>query len=174
MALVSLTLILAFAAVAYTTVAVVLEPLTRARITLSVLVNATIEARLVLCVARNLVLPADAGTVFVPLGAETRHYLYIWTRRFILWAVFGYAVPRAAWWLGVPGAIYGLLLDPAASGRRMQHFLGVHRRLDLRCGRPAAGTPGDNALGVNAPACHSACNIGSDAILVRRRLLCTD
>jgi small conductance mechanosensitive channel len=103
--------ILAFAAVAYTTVAVVLEPLTRARITLSVLVSATIEARLVLCVARSLLLPADAGAVFVPFGAETRNYLYIWIRRFILWAVFGYAVPRAAWWLGVPGAIYGLMLN---------------------------------------------------------------
>jgi moderate conductance mechanosensitive channel len=103
--------ILAFAAVAYTTLAIVLEPLTRARITLSVLVNAAIEARLILCIARSLLLPADSGAVFVPLGAETRNYLYIWSRRFILWAVFGYAVPRAAWWLGAPGAIYALMLN---------------------------------------------------------------
>jgi moderate conductance mechanosensitive channel len=103
--------ILAFAAVAYTTLAIVLEPLTRARITLSVLVNAAIETRLILCIARSLLLPADSGAVFVPLGAETRNYLYIWSRRFILWAVFGYAVPRAAWWLGAPGAIYALMLN---------------------------------------------------------------
>jgi len=57
-----------------------------------------------------MLLPADAGAVFVPLDAETRNYLYIWIRRFILWAVFGYAVPEAAWWLGAPGAIYGLML----------------------------------------------------------------
>jgi len=103
--------ILAFAAVAYTALSMVLDPLTRARITLSVLVNAAVEARFILCIARSALLPADTGAVFVPLDAETRNYLYIWVRRFILWAVFGYAVPEAAWWLGVPGAIYALVLN---------------------------------------------------------------
>ena len=103
--------ILAFAAVAYAALSIALEPLTRARITLSVLVIATVEARLVLCVAKNVLLPADAGAVFVPLDAETRNYLYIWIRRFIFWAIFGYAVPEAAWWLGAPGAIYALMLN---------------------------------------------------------------
>jgi small conductance mechanosensitive channel len=103
--------ILAFASVAYTALSMAVEPLTRARITLSVLVNAAVEARLILCVARNILLPSDPGTVFVPLDAETRNYLYIWVRRFTLWAVFGYAVPEAAWWLGVPGAIYALMLN---------------------------------------------------------------
>jgi len=103
--------ILAFAAVAYTVLAIALEPLTRARITLSVLVNAAVEARLMLSVARSVLVPADTGAVFVPLDGETRNYLYIWFRRFILWAVFGYAVAEAAWWLGVPGAIYGLMLN---------------------------------------------------------------
>jgi len=88
-----------------------LDPLTRARITLSVLVNAAVEARLILCIAKNALLPADTGAELVPLDAETRNYLYIWVRRFILWAVFGYAVPEAAWWLGVPGAIYALVLN---------------------------------------------------------------
>ena len=103
--------ILVFSAVAYTALSIALEPLTRARITLSVLVIATVEARLVLCVARNVLLPADAGAVFVPLDAETRNYLYIWIRRFIFWTIFGYAVPEAAWWLGAPGAIYALMLN---------------------------------------------------------------
>jgi small-conductance mechanosensitive channel len=103
--------ILVFAAVAYTVLPMALEPLTRASITLSVLVNATVQARLALCVARNTLLPTDTGAVFVPLEAETRNYLYIWIRRFIFWAVFGYAVPEAAWWLGVPGAIYALMLN---------------------------------------------------------------
>src|SRR5215469_17409634 len=103
--------ILAFAAVAYAALPMVLDPLTRARITLSVLVDGAVEARLILCIARNMLLPADTGAEFVPLDAETRNYLYIWVRRFILWAVFGYAVPEAAWWLGVPGAIYALVLN---------------------------------------------------------------
>src|SRR5438132_6693767 len=105
--------ILVFATVAYIALSMALEPLTRTRITLSVLVTATIEARLLLCTARNILLPADSGAVFVPLGAETRNYLYIWIRRFVFWAIFGYAVPEAAWWLGAPGAVYALMLNVA-------------------------------------------------------------
>jgi moderate conductance mechanosensitive channel len=105
--------ILAFAVAAYIILPLVLEPFTRTRITLSVLVNATVEARLLLCLARTVLLPGDAGTVFVPIDAETRNYLYIWVRRFALWAIYGYAVPEAAWWLGVPGALYALMLKAA-------------------------------------------------------------
>jgi moderate conductance mechanosensitive channel len=103
--------ILVFAAVAYSALATMLDPLTRTRITLSVLLNATVEARLVLCVVRNVLVPTDSGAVFVPLDPETRNYLYIWIRRLVFWAVFGYAVPEAAWWLGAPGAIYALMLN---------------------------------------------------------------
>jgi moderate conductance mechanosensitive channel len=105
--------ILVFATIAYTALSMALEPLTRTRITLSVLVTATIEARLLLCAARNILLPADTGAVFVPLDAETCNYLYIWIRRFVFWAVFGYAAPEAAWWLGAPGAVYALMLNIA-------------------------------------------------------------
>jgi len=105
--------ILVFATIAYIALSMALEPLTRTRITLSVLLTATVEARLVLCFGRNLLLPADTGAVFVPLDAETRNYLYIWIRRFVFWAVFGYAVPEAAWWLGAPGAVYALMLNVA-------------------------------------------------------------
>ena len=41
---------------------------------------------------------------------ETRTYLLIWVRRFTYWGIFGYALPEAAWWLGIPGALYALLL----------------------------------------------------------------
>jgi small-conductance mechanosensitive channel len=105
--------IVVFAVIANTAIAMVLEPLTRTRIVLTVLVNATVEARLILCLARNMLLPADTGALFVLLDAETRNYLYIWTRRFVFWAVFGYAVPEAAWWLGAPGAVYALMLNVA-------------------------------------------------------------
>jgi moderate conductance mechanosensitive channel len=102
--------ILAFAAIAYAVLSIALDPYTRTRITLTVLVNATVEVRLLLCVVRSVLLPADAGAVFVPIDVETRNYLYIWVRRFAFWAIFGYAVPAAAWWLGVPGALYALML----------------------------------------------------------------
>lgn len=103
-----------FAAVAYAVLSVSLEPYTRTQITLTVLINATVETRLFLAVARSALLPPDAGAVFVPLDAETRNYLYIWARRFMLWAVLGYAVPEAAWWLGIPGALYALMLKTVA------------------------------------------------------------
>jgi small conductance mechanosensitive channel len=102
--------VLVFAGTAYAALSMTLDPFTRTRITLSILVNATVEARLLLCVVRSVLLPADAGAVFLPIDAETRNYLYIWVRRFTFWAIFGYAVPEAAWWLGIPGALYALML----------------------------------------------------------------
>jgi moderate conductance mechanosensitive channel len=105
--------LLIFAAVAYGAVAMALDPLTPTRITLSVLVVATIKARLILCLARAALLPADDGVLFLPIDAETRHYLYIWIKRFTLWGIYGYAAPKAAWWLGIPGALYALMLKLA-------------------------------------------------------------
>jgi transcriptional regulator GlxA family with amidase domain len=43
-------------------------------------------------------------------------------------------------------------LDTAAGGRCAQRVLRVHGRLALRRGRPAQGTPGDDALGIVSPA----------------------
>ncbi|HEV2100843.1 MAG TPA: mechanosensitive ion channel domain-containing protein [Stellaceae bacterium] len=105
--------LLVFATLAYGAVTMALDPFTPASVTLTVLVYATVEARLVLCVARALLLPADPGTLILPIDAETRNYLYIWVKRFAFCAIFGYAVPQAAWWLGIPGALYTLLLKLA-------------------------------------------------------------
>ena len=102
--------IAAFAVAAYTVLPAITEPLTHSRITLTVLVNATVEARFLLCVVKWVLLPADSGTVFLPIDPETRNYVYIWVRRFTFWGIFGYALPEAAWWLGIPGALYALLL----------------------------------------------------------------
>ena len=102
--------ILVFAAIVYGAVAMALDLWTPTGITMSVLAVATIEARLILCVARAVLIPPDEGTSFLRLDAETRNYLYIWVKRFTFWGVYGYAVPEAAWWLGIPGALYTLLL----------------------------------------------------------------
>ncbi len=74
-----------------------------------VLIGAILWTRIVLAVARVALLSASAVRLY-PLGEETRQYLYIWARRFAGWAVYGSALAEAAWWLGVPGAIYALLL----------------------------------------------------------------
>ena len=105
--------ILVFAAIAYGAVAMALDPLTPTRITLSVLAVATIEARLILCLARAVLIPPDEGTLFLRLDAESRNYLYIWAKRFAFSSIYGYAVPEAAWWLGIPGVLYTLLLKLA-------------------------------------------------------------
>jgi moderate conductance mechanosensitive channel len=103
--------LLVFAAIAYGAVAMAFDPLTTTRITLSVLAVATIEARLILCLARAVLLPVDEGALFLPIAAETRNYLYIWVKRFTFWGIYGYAVPEAAWWLGIPGPLYTLMLN---------------------------------------------------------------
>lgn len=74
-----------------------------------VLIGAILWTRIVLAVARVALLSASAVRLY-PLGEETRQYLYIWARRFAGWAVYGSALAEGAWWLGVPGAIYALLL----------------------------------------------------------------
>ena len=105
--------VVVFAAVAYTAIAMALDPFSPTRITLSVLADATVETRLVLCLARALLLPIDGGTLVVQIDVETRNYLYIWIKRFVAAGLYGYAIPEAAWWLGIPGAIYALLLNLA-------------------------------------------------------------
>jgi small-conductance mechanosensitive channel len=106
--------ILGFAAAASAVLSATLAPYSEGRAMLAALIDATVEFRLVLAVARALLPPRGGAACFLPLDEERRNYLYIWTKRFAGWAVYGYAVPAAAWWLGVPGALYALLLKTAA------------------------------------------------------------
>ncbi|HLJ65361.1 MAG TPA: mechanosensitive ion channel domain-containing protein [Stellaceae bacterium] len=71
-------------------------------------INAVITTRIILAVARVLLLSPTAASLY-SLTEETRNYLYIWVRRLTGWVVYGYAVWKAAWYLGLPGAIHGLL-----------------------------------------------------------------
>jgi moderate conductance mechanosensitive channel len=103
----------AFAAAAYGAVSLIPDGPTPARVTLSVLVEATVEARLALCVARAVLVPADADLLLLPVDTATRNYLYTWLKRFVLAGIYGYAIPEAGWWLGIPGALYALLLKAA-------------------------------------------------------------
>jgi small conductance mechanosensitive channel len=73
------------------------------------LIGAYLWSRVIITVARVLLLSPSALALY-PLDEETRNYLYIWVRRFINWTVYGLAVAACAWWLGAPGAIYGVLL----------------------------------------------------------------
>src|SRR5512146_2676974 len=56
-----------------------------------VLITATVWARGLLAVARIVLLSPNAQGLYA-LSGETRNYLYIWLRRVVHWAAYGYAV----------------------------------------------------------------------------------
>jgi small-conductance mechanosensitive channel len=100
--------ILTFAAVAYLVLPLVNPHPTSSRVA-GVIIEASLVARLILAVAHVALLSPGAVALYT-IGEETRNYLYIWARRFTSWAVYGYALATVAWWLGVPGAVYVLVL----------------------------------------------------------------
>lgn len=100
--------VLIFAGVA-TFVMPLTEPHTGTRGVSEALITAAVWARGVLAIA-HVVLLAPAAQTLYALTEETRNYLYIWMRRFVDWAAYGYAASAGAWWLGAPGAINGLLI----------------------------------------------------------------
>ena len=77
----------------------------------SVAISAIFTARVLQLFARTLLVsPAETGWTLWGLGPESGQYLYIWVRRFVFWAVYGFAFCSAAWWLGIPGAVDAVLL----------------------------------------------------------------
>jgi len=58
------------------------------------LTEATIAVRLILTIAKAVLVPAYADN-WIPASEETRNYLLIWVRRFTCWGVFGYAIATA-------------------------------------------------------------------------------
>lgn len=100
--------VVAFAAAAFFTVPFT-QPAFGTRQVARVLIGAILWARLAMAAARVSLLSTSAVALY-PMAGETRQYLYIWARRFAVWAIYGFGVANAAWWLGVPGAIYALIL----------------------------------------------------------------
>ncbi len=100
--------ILAFAAVAFIVLPMT-EPNFATDQVAKTLIGAYLWSRVIITVARVLLLSPSALALY-PLGEETRHYLYIWVRRFTNWTVYGLASASCAWWLSAPGAIYAVLL----------------------------------------------------------------
>lgn len=106
--------IVAFAAVAHVVLPITLPAYSASRTSVALLVEAAVIARLILAVARSVLLPSADSIGLLSAGEETRNYLYIWIKRFTCWGVFGFAVAEGAWWLGVPGGIYALMLKGIA------------------------------------------------------------
>jgi small conductance mechanosensitive channel len=104
--------LLAFAAVAW-----LILPMTQPRFATeriaTIFIEANVWARIILVVARTLLLPHRV-VFFLGVGEETRTYLLIWIRRFTNVALYGWAIGEAGWWFGVPGGVYAMILKVAA------------------------------------------------------------
>jgi moderate conductance mechanosensitive channel len=136
--------ILVFTGAAYVMLPLVQPRFATARVA-EVIIHACLTARLILAVA-HVALVSPGAAAFYTIGEETRTYLYIWARRFANWAVYGFALATGVWWLGVPGAIYTLLLRGTmlvlgilAVIFVLQNRAGVAEMLR---GKPDAGAPG--------------------------------
>jgi moderate conductance mechanosensitive channel len=100
--------VIGFAVIAYFVLPLVGPRFTSSHVA-QVIIHANLTARLIL-VAASVALVSPPATALYPLGEETRNYLYIWIRRFTNWAVYGLALAAGTWWMGIPGAIFALLL----------------------------------------------------------------
>jgi small conductance mechanosensitive channel len=105
--------ILVFALVAYVTLVTMGARFGTAKVA-TTLIGAYVVARIITGLARIALLPRSGAQLFPWLSEETRGYLYVWIKRFTYWSVYGYAIASGAWWLGVPGSIYALLLKLVA------------------------------------------------------------
>ncbi|HSY86577.1 MAG TPA: mechanosensitive ion channel domain-containing protein [Verrucomicrobiae bacterium] len=101
--------ILALAAAAYIVVAVI-QPGAAVRLALLAIVSAVVVARTAFVVCRFLLSPFAPTLRLFPLGDETAAYLYIWAKRLISLAVYGYFVLQVAVLLGLPDSAYELAL----------------------------------------------------------------
>ncbi|HEY2113344.1 MAG TPA: hypothetical protein VGH25_16650 [Dongiaceae bacterium] len=108
--------ILALAAAAYVVVAVI-QPGAAVRFALLAIVSAVVIARTAFVVCRFLLSPFAPTLRVFPLGDETAAYLYIWAKRLISLAVYGYFVLQVAVLLGLPDSAYELALKMKKSNR---------------------------------------------------------
>ncbi|HEY7991878.1 MAG TPA: mechanosensitive ion channel domain-containing protein [Stellaceae bacterium] len=100
--------IAAFAAVA-TLVLAILHPALPAQRAGAAAIGAIFDAQALLAVAWTALL-SPARPYFLRLGEESRSYLYIWVRRFVLWAVYGFAAAAIVRALDAPLSVHDLIL----------------------------------------------------------------
>ncbi|MBP2229782.1 small conductance mechanosensitive channel [Azospirillum agricola] len=108
-ALLELAPIVAFIVVAYTILSVT-EPGPRVRLVALAVVNATVIIQVLLIGVRLLFAPDAANLRLIRTSDEGARRAYIWTRRLIAAAVYGYFLAEGAYVLGLPLGAYGALL----------------------------------------------------------------
>jgi small conductance mechanosensitive channel len=108
-AVVDLVPTVAFAIAAYLVLPAT-APRPLVRLVAVALINTVILVRAIAAVAYALLVPHPGGARLLPLGEETATYLYIWIRRLTATVLYGGFVLQAADLLGLPSAVYELLL----------------------------------------------------------------
>ncbi len=108
-ALLDLIPIAAFAAAAYGLLPL-LDPRTGTQLVALTLINANVLVRLILALARLVLVPSAPALRMLPLDNESVQYLYIWTRRVVRLGVYSYFILEAALILGLPSSLYVFLL----------------------------------------------------------------
>ncbi len=97
--------IIAFAAVAYA-VLPLLDPADGTQVVALTAVNAIAFAKLVLALARLILVPGAPALRLFDIENETAKYLYIWVRRIVSLAIYGYFILEASLLLGLPASLY--------------------------------------------------------------------
>ncbi len=100
--------IAAFAVAAYGALSFT-EPREATRLIALTLVNANVLARAVLAAARLILVPRAPSLRLFELADESAAYLFVWARRLVTIAVYGYFLAEASLLLGLPAAGYGFL-----------------------------------------------------------------
>jgi moderate conductance mechanosensitive channel len=107
--IVDLIPIAAFLIVAYG-IMPALAPSDNARLVALAIINANLLARLVVAVARAVLVPRAPGLRLIQATDETANYVLIWVRRITAVAVYGYFIAEAGLLLGLPPALHAVLL----------------------------------------------------------------
>jgi small conductance mechanosensitive channel len=92
-------------------VAPLTDPDKTARLVALALINARLVTGAVLVAGRLVLAPQADSLRLLPLTGETAHYLYIWTARIAVVAVYGYFILEALRLLGLPGPMHGFFYN---------------------------------------------------------------
>ncbi len=103
--LLELVPIIAFVAVAYA-ILPLLDPVEGTRVVALTAVNAIAFAKLVLALARLILVPGAPALRLIHLENENAQYLYIWVRRIVSLGIYGYFILEASLLLGMPSSLY--------------------------------------------------------------------
>lgn len=140
--------IAAFAAGAYGALALV-EPQRQVRLVALAFTNAVVLSWVIIGLAKALLSPLTPGARLFPLADATAAYLYVWIRRIVNVAVFGFFFLQALLFLGLPPSgfialtkILGLLVVLLLAVLVLQNRALVRDWLQQRRGEGLVSQPG--------------------------------